>query len=57
MMNDGPEYQKIVDINAMFNALSDFIGSTTNAGDIFEKWMADLSVAYQHRSTLVHRVY
>jgi hypothetical protein len=35
------------DINAMFNALSDFIGSTTNAGDIFEKWMADLSVAYQ----------
>lgn len=35
------------DVNAMFNAFSDFVGTTTNAGDIYEKWMSDLSAVYQ----------
>ena len=37
------------DVNAMFNAFSDFIASTTNGADVFQVWMSDLSAAYQQQ--------
>ena len=35
------------DVNAMFNAFSDFIASSTTGGDIFQTWMSDLGVVYR----------
>ena len=35
------------DVNSMFNAFSDFIANTTNGGDVYQKWMEDLSTVYQ----------
>jgi hypothetical protein len=35
------------DVNGMFNGFSDFIASSTSAGDVFQAWMSDLSQAYQ----------
>jgi hypothetical protein len=34
------------DVNGMFNAFSDFIASSTTGGDVFQRWMTDLSHAY-----------